>query len=145
MTSLLLKTAFALTTPPINGGATFWLWSSCERKGRPRWASCPVVSSDTCWSTNFPMNCPGGTLILTFHSRDKSRTDTSQPSRSLNMIINSLLWMKCPDRFSTNSLFWTEPIVAVGDQATTGPPFKSASHRLCSKRSRSGTTQTLAC
>ncbi len=72
----------------------------------------------------------------------EGNTNTSQHSINSAMTIISWLSMNMM-ACGSNSLLRTELIVAVGDQATTGPPFKSASHRFSSKRSRSGITQLL--
>ncbi len=108
-----------------------------------RMASIPNgVSSDVFLSINFPKFCFGDTLILTCRSMTESKTNSSQQSTSSATTINLSLSTNCNKMFSSfSSLFWTEPVVAVRDQATTGPPFKSASHRLSSKRSRSGIAQ----
>ena len=110
-----------------------------------RMASIPNgVSSDVFLSINFPEICFGDTLILTCHTRTASKTKTSQQSTSSATKITLSLLMNFNKMFSSfSSLFWTEPVVAVRDQATTGPPFKSASHRLSSKRSRSGMTSAV--
>ena len=94
-------------------------------------------------STNIPMNCAGGTLILPGYSR-AARTDIFQPSNNSATIIIS--WQSIKLRtisiLSSSSLLQTEPIVAQSYQGTTGPPFKSASLRLSSLRSRSGTNES---
>ncbi len=107
-------------------------WRAPRTKRLRMMSRCRLTSSST------------DTLILVVVKSSTSRTDTSQlftssattttSSRSINMTYGS-----------SNSLFWTEPIVAVGYQATTGPPFKSASHKLSSKKSRSGISQVINC
>ena len=101
-----------------------------------------MMSLDAFQNTKFPKFIARDTPILTCHSRTARRTDTSQPSKSSATTTTLSLSMKY-SIVSTNSLLRTEQIVAQRDHhPTTGPLFKSDSHRLSSQRSRSGMTHS---
>jgi len=78
------------------------------------------------------------TQILLVARSMARKKGTSQLSGHSATTTTLLLLMKYSIIHSTSSLWGTELVVALRDQATTGAPFMSTNHRLRSARSKSG-------